>query len=183
MLKSPIRYFSFITFTALYSLITPNIVHAQQPIPAPDWGGFQFMMGDWIGEGGGAPGQGTGWFSFTLDLQQRILIRKNHSDFPAQNNRPAFTHDDLMIVYPEAGKKAKAIYFDNEGHVIQYAIEISDSSKSVVFISEASPPTPRFRLTYTLMENDRLKIDFDFAPPGKPETFSRYIESYAKRKK
>src|SRR6266849_9830409 len=30
----------------------------------PNWDRWQFLMGEWVGEGGGEPGQGTGSFSF-----------------------------------------------------------------------------------------------------------------------
>ncbi len=72
-------------------------------------------MGEWVGSG--QPGQGGGTFSFKPDLDQKILVRKSHSEYPASANKPEIIHDDLMVVYldnPE--NRNKAIYFDNEGH-------------------------------------------------------------------
>jgi hypothetical protein len=63
------------------------------------WGPVQYLMGDWIGEGGGAPGQGSGSFSFKPDLQGKILVRKNRAEYPATKDREAVVHDDLMVVY------------------------------------------------------------------------------------
>ena len=40
------------------------------------WALFEYLLGDWVGEGGGQPGQGTGEFSFHPDLQNRILVRR-----------------------------------------------------------------------------------------------------------
>jgi hypothetical protein len=148
-----------------------------------DWGPLQFLVGDWVGEGGGSPGQGAGEFSFHPDLQGRILVRKNFADYPASKDRPAFRHDDLTIVYRESeGAPPRAIYFDNEGHVIRYSIAVSSETNTIEFVSDASPSAPRFRLTYSKTGGDTVGIKFEMAPPGKPDAFSTYIEAKAKRK-
>src|SRR5690349_5925928 len=88
--------------------------------------GLQFLLGEWIGEGGGGPGEGSGAFAFARELQGKVLVRTNYAEYPASAERPAFRHDDLMIVYtdPPSGRP-HAIYFDSEGHVIEYAVEES----------------------------------------------------------
>lgn len=155
---------------------------AQQPAPPADWSAWQFLLGDWVGEGDGTPGQGEGGFTFAPDLQKRVLVRKNFAKYPATKERPAFTHEDLMVVYQEPGKAARAIYFDNEGHVINYAVEFAKDGNSVTFVSDPSPTAPRFRLTYLKSGSDALGIKFEIAPPGKPDTFSPYINAKAHRK-
>src|SRR6266498_188885 len=80
----------------------------------PTWDNWNWLMGEWKGEGGEQPGQGGGTFSFKLDLDKKIIVRKSHSEYPATENKPEIIHDDLMIVYLDfAGKASKAIYFDN----------------------------------------------------------------------
>ncbi len=142
---------------------------------------LQFMMGEWVGEGSGSPGEGTGGFTFTSDLQGKILVRKNYAVYPKTPDRPAFRHDDLMIAYREQSGTTKAIYFDNEGHVIPYTVSI-ERGKSAVFVSDTSAAGPRFRLTYTSPAPDSLRIQFDIAPPGKPNAFSPYISATAHKK-
>jgi hypothetical protein len=158
-------------------LATAACLFAQSP---PNWDRWQFLIGDWVGEGGGEPGQGAGAFSFRLDLEGRVLVRKNRSDYPAAKDRPAYHHEDLMVIYPE-GSGARAVYFDNEGHVIRYNIEFPRES-NVVFLSEERSAEPRFRLTYTKLGPDKAGIRFEIAPPGKPEAFAPYIEATAHRK-
>jgi hypothetical protein len=155
---------------------------AQQPPPAINWNAFKFLVGEWVGEGTGAPGEGSGGFTFSYDLQSTVLVRKNYANYPATRDRPAFTHDDLMIVYQEAGN-TRAVYFDNEQHVINYSVTLATDSNSIVFVSDAVPSTPRFRLTNTKAGTDKITITFEIAPPGKPESFTRYIEASARRKK
>jgi len=157
------------------------LMRAQQTPYNVNWDAFKFLMGEWVGEGTGAPGEGTGGFTFTFDLQNTILVRKNYANYPATKDRPAFRHDDLMIVSQEMGK-TKAVYFDNEQHVINYSVTVSGDSNSVVFVSDATPSAPRFRLTNTKAGTDKITILFEMAPPGKPESFARYIEATARRK-
>ncbi len=155
---------------------------AQQPPSGVDWNAFKFLIGEWVGEGTGSPGEGAGGFTFSYDLQNTVLLRKNFADYPATKDHPAFRHEDLMVVFQEDGK-TRATYFDNEHHVINYSVAVSIDSSSIVFVSDAAPSMPRFRLTNTKAGADKIAITFEIAPPGKPESFTRYIEASAQRKK
>ncbi len=146
-----------------------------------NWNAFRFLQGEWIGEGSGSPGEAVGELTFSNDLQNTILVRKSFAEYPARNGRPAFRHDDLMIVY-KAGGFTKANYFDNEGHVINYDVSFSSDSLSVIFVSSPNPALPRFRFTYTKIDNAKMKFSFDIAPPGKPEDFTKYVDGVLKRK-
>jgi hypothetical protein len=150
--------------------------------PEPKWSKpLDFLVGDWTGEGSGKPGEGTGSFSFRPELDGTILVRRARSEYPATSGRPASVHEDLMVVYPgSAGIRAN--YWDNEGHVIQYAVEIASAGDRLVMLSNAAPQTPRFRLTYSRAANDRVKVLFEMAPPGAPDRFSTYIEGTVRRK-
>jgi hypothetical protein len=146
------------------------------------WSDYRFLLGEWRGEGDGGPGKGTGEFSFTRDLQGKVLVRKNRTDIPATSGRPASTHEDLMVVYAgEGGRNARAIYFDSEGHVINYAASFSADKRTLTFVSDATPSTPRFRLSYTHGEGETLRIKFEIAAPGKPDEFKTYLEGAARR--
>ncbi len=157
---------------------------AQKGMDAGNWDAWRFLIGEWTAEGGGEPGQGTGTFSFSLELQGKILLRKNRSDYPATKDHPAYSHEDLMVIYPQPGEAAtRAIYFDSEGHVIHYAAEFSEDKKALTFLSDAEPSAPRFRLTYTKDRDQALTIKFEIAPPGKPYSFTTYVEGIARRRK
>jgi hypothetical protein len=171
-----------IVFIVLLVCLSTGLLSAQPAPQAPNWNAFKFLIGDWVGEGTGAPGEGSGGFSFSYDLQNTVLVRKNFANYPATKDRPAFTHDDLMIVYQEGGK-TKAIYFDNEQHVIDYSVSVSSDSNSIVFVSDAMASAPRFRLTNAKAGTDKITITFEIAPPGKPDSFAKYIEAVARRKK
>ena len=159
-----------------------SIASAQQAARPANWDAWQFLLGEWEGKGGGDPGQGTGGFTFSLDLQKRILVRRNHSEYPATNKQPAFSHEDLMVVYQEADKPARAVYFDNEGHVIHYNVEFSPDQNSLVFLSGAIPSAPQFRLTYSKAPRNSLEIKFEIAPPGAPGKFSTYLQAVVQKK-
>ena len=165
----------------LFLLLLPPTSATTQTRPT-DWRPFQFLVGEWIGEGRGSPGEGEGGFTFSYDLQNTILVRKNHANYPATKERPAFSHNDLMVMYQEEGR-TRAVYFDNEKHVINYGVTFSADSNSIVFISDAVASSPRFRMTYTKSGTGSVKIAFEIAPPGKPDSFVPYIEAAAHRKK
>ena len=143
---------------------------------------LRFLVGSWQGEGGGQPAQGSGSASFKLDLDGRVLVRRNHSEYPATAGKPAITHDDLMIIYPEPGtKRLEAVYFDNEGHVIEYVVEVSRDGQRVVLSSEPEPSSPTFRLTYVSVDENTVDVTFEIAPPGSPGGFRPYVSGRIRR--
>jgi outer membrane lipoprotein-sorting protein len=157
----------------LLSLVT--FCQAQQNQKWEKWG---WLLGAWKGEGSGKPGQGYGSFAFSFDLNNQVIVRRNHTEFPDVQGKPVTAHDDLMIVYYDpAGGAAKAIYFDNEGHVINYTVSFID--KSIVLTSEKTGNTPAFRLTYTPLEKGDVDIVFDMSQDG--TTFVTYLEGKSKR--
>jgi hypothetical protein len=167
---------------AVTTLVPADITSSCQETTS-SWATFEYLLGDWVGEGGGQPGQGAGEFSFHPDLQNRILVRKNYAAYPPTKDRPGFRHDDLMVVYRVSNNAPpRAIYFDSEGHVIHYSITASPDMKTIQFVSEVLPSSPRYRLTYARTGSDFLTLKFEIAPPGKPDSFSTYIEAKAKRK-
>ncbi len=132
--------------------------------------------------GNGQPGQGTGGFSFKTDLQQRLLVRTSYADYPASKERAAYRHDDLMVIYRQAPSvPTRAIYFDNEGHVIHYTVRVDASAKTATFLSDPEAGSPRYRLSYVEKAPDMMTIKFEIAPPNKPDQFQTYIEASARR--
>lgn len=144
------------------------------------WKNWIWLTGEWKGEGSGQPGSGGGTFSFQPDLDGKVMVRKSHSEYPASGNRPATVHNDLMIVSLDyTGNPTKAIYFDNEGHTINYTV--SYAPKTIVLLSDKVPNVPVFRLTYTLLENQMVNTKFEMSQDG--EKFMTYIEGKSKKVK
>ena len=168
----------------LLTLLLASVIPAEaRQTKDANWDDWRFLLGKWTAEGGGQPGQASaGGFSFDADLQGKILVRRNYSEYPATAAKPAFRHDDLMVIYQDSDKGMRASYFDNEGHIIYYSVSVSDDKKTITFISDVTPSTPRFRLIYRRLKDDSVSIEFDLAPPGKPDSFSKYVEGTARRK-
>lgn len=150
-------------FLVFFSLLT-----AEQP--QPNWDNWKFLIGNWTGSVGGAIKGGT---RFYFDLGQNVIVRNNFASYAGRDGNPPFDHFDLMTIYRE-GTKTRAIYFDNEGHVLHYTAEISEDGNRIIFLSDPGPDTPRFRLTYTRIAKDKLQLNFDIASPGSTD-FTPYI--------
>lgn len=143
------------------------------------WSGLDFLVGNWEGEGSGKPGEGSGYFSFKFDLDNNVLVRNSHSEYPAAKDKAKTVHDDLMIIYSDnSGSPAKAIYFDNEGHVINYSITFPNDM-DVVFTGEKIQNSPSFRLTYSKLAADLVNVKFEISRDG--VYYITYIEGKSKR--
>jgi hypothetical protein len=140
---------------------------------------LRFLAGDWKGEGDGKPGSASGAATFRFELEGRTLVRHSHADYPAANGRPASHHEDLLTCFSEGGQ-LKALYLDNENHVIRYLV--STVPEGVAFTSE-SAPGPRFRLTYLRRPEGSVTVRFEIAPPDKPEAFAVYLEGLTRKVK
>jgi len=146
------------------------------------WDSWRFFFGEWVAEDSSRPEQGSGEFSFTLDLNDNILVRKNHTEYPATKDKAAIIHDDLMIIYHDMSGSFRAIYFDNEGHTINYTAEFCGKGDTLTFLSDIIPKMPRFRLLYIKTGPNEVSISFDIAQPEKPDEFSTYLRGMARRK-
>lgn len=144
----------------------PTAPAAAAPAPAapapvaldPALAPLQPLIGTW--EGSDPARHATGRFTLQPDLGGKVLLRRNRNDDPQGH------HDDLMIVFGSpAGLRAS--YFDNEGHVIEYAVVAS--AGQIELLSDPVPQQPRFRLRYDLHGSDELAIDFAIAMPGSSE--------------
>jgi len=152
-----------------------------QNAPTPEsalgsWQSLQFLIGTWEAktQGGFAKAEGIGTYMFQLELRNHILAR--HSSGEACKGPADFNcaHSDLLYVYQDAaGQPHKAIYFDNEGHVIHYQVSTPTAS-SVIFLSDPSRPGPQFRLSYAL-NGSILSGKFQMRMPGQTE-FTSYLE-------
>lgn len=164
-------------------LLIINISFAYQPIAKVSLDDLHFLIGDWEAVGQGKANEAKGGFSFTFDLQDKVIVRRNHAEYPEEQGRPATKHDDLMVIYADnTTELIRASYFDNEGHAINYKVEISADKQIVTFISDPISSQPRFRLTYTKQKDGNLSGKFEIAPPNKHDAFANYLEWTARKK-
>jgi hypothetical protein len=150
--------------------------NARADSKADKWAAFRFLIGEWVGEGDGKPGKGSGSFTLLPELDGNVLVRKNRAETPKG------VHEDLMVIHPgKDSRHAYATYWDNEGHVIRYAVTLSDDAKTLTFLSEPGQG-PRFRLTYGKLGDDEVSVKFEFIPPGRSQVIQTYLEGKARRK-
>jgi hypothetical protein len=133
------------------------------------WAPFSFLVGSWASPVSGKPGEGmAGSTTFSYDLDKHVLVRRSRAEFaPAPGETAGLVHDDLLIVYREPGGSGfRAIYFDNEGHTINYVVSFPAVQPAVIFDSDGGADAPRFRLAYEAGKDGALSIEFLVAPPG-----------------
>lgn len=141
------------------------------------WNKWDWLTGEWDGEGSGIPGEGFSNFTFSFDLDSSILVRKSHSDFSAGDFKRRVIRDEIMIVYLTNGEPENAILFNNEGHTIKYTITYRDSS--IVLTSEPVTNSPSFRFTYEKINRDSVKTRFEMSRDG--INFISYVEGISKK--
>jgi hypothetical protein len=145
------------------------------------WKDLAFLEGTWEAKtAGNGPIAASGTYTFRMELQNHILARHSTSDAgckaPADFN---CEHGDLLYVYQDApGEPLKAIYFDNEGHVIHYSVSAPDAT-TAQFLSDASGHGPQFRLVYQL-KGATMSGRFEMDMPGQAD-WKSYLEWSGKK--
>jgi len=173
--SAPIR-----TLAAVVVALAAGMTARAEPKVAAPLEPLKFLLGEWeAGANTGPHGQGSGACAFALSLQDQVIVRTNHAEYPASGSAPALVHDDLMVIYASpAGIEAH--FYDNEHHLIHYVVSVPGPGQAV-FVSEAQTAAPRYRLTYELADNGALTGRFEVAPPDKPEAFARYLAWESRR--
>ncbi len=133
------------------------------------WEQFDFLIGEWSSPMSGQPGEAvSGASTFSFELDRNILIRKSYAQFaPEPGAQEGLVHRDLLVIYRQSvAPEFRAIYFDNEGHVLHYNVSIPDEQPGIIFESEGSNAGPRARLVYRSLPDGTLTVEFFVAPPG-----------------
>ncbi len=169
-----------ILLTAAFEFFGSSPILAQPKAESDPWKSFHFLLGQWESkpDSTGAFGGST----FSLELQNRILMRKNFANYPASSGKPAINHEDLLVMYQQPGNPVEANYWDNEGHAIHYLARFSDNQDTLALTSDVVQNSPRFRLSYIRMGGDSLKVGFEFAPPDNPDGFKPYLTGMLHKK-
>ncbi|HWE48505.1 MAG TPA: hypothetical protein VG273_01875 [Bryobacteraceae bacterium] len=166
--------------TAVLALCA-GLLSAQQK-PPDKWKDLRFLEGTWEAktQGGSAAATASGTYTFAEELGGHILAR--HSTAAGCKAPTGFDceHGDLLYLYPEpSGPPLRAIYFDNEGHVIHYSISVP-APGSAMFLSDPGVPGPQYRLLYEL-KGTVMSGKFQMRMPGKQE-WTSYLEWSGSRK-
>jgi hypothetical protein len=166
---------SFVAVTALFALA---LTHNDRALSAAadSWKALAFLEGTWEAhaQAGSAGARSNGTYTFKPELKHHVLVRR--SDSAACKGPANFDceHSDMLYVYQEAeNQPLKAIYFDNEGHVIHYAVS-TPAPSTAMFVSNASPSGPQFRLVYELKDSV-MRGKFQMRMPGQEE-WKSYLE-------
>jgi hypothetical protein len=155
-------------------LLVPAAFAQDSAADLAKWKPLQFLVGNWEAKTAGSEVKSIGTYSFQPELNGTILARHGTAESCKGPKDFDCDHHDRLYVYHDATVESgmRAIYFDNEGHVIRYIVTVPSAAK-VVFQSEAGPG-PQFRLTYELV-NGTMLGKFQVAAAGQTEYHS-YLE-------
>lgn len=144
---------------------------------------LSFLVGTWEARTINNPAvTATGVYTFRRELNGHILARHSVADSSKCKGPEDFNceHGDLLYIYADApGQPLRAIYFDNEGHVIHYTVT-APTPTTAEFLSDTSQPGPQFRLFYQL-KGEAMSGKFQIRMPGQQE-WKSYLEWTGSRK-
>ena len=136
------------------------------------------LMGEWQGRDN--VGANSGACGFHFDLAGQIIVRTNHVVLPPTGGSAGTVHDDLLVIYRGPTEdRGRAIYFDNEGHVIEYDADWSPDGTTLTFLSKPGAG-PQFRLLYKRDKSGSFDVSFAIAPPGQ-SVFKPYTSGKIKK--
>jgi len=166
------------TFVAIAALAALALTQNERAVSASadSWKALAFLEGTWDAhtQAGSAAAQGDGTYTFKPELKNHVLIRQSNATACKGPANYDCEHSDVLYVYQEAETQPlKAIYFDNEGHVIHYTVSTPDSS-TAIFISDPSSSGPQFRLVYEL-KSAVMSGKFQMRMPGQA-AWKSYLE-------
>lgn len=151
-----------------------------QNTPQPHSDPFQsisFLIGTWEAKTVNTPDVAAGGtYTFRAELNGHVVARHTFSDSTGCKGPADFNceHSDMLYIYADApDQPLHAIYFDNEGHVIHYAVT-APTSTSAEFLSDTQQPGPQFRLFYEL-KGTVMSGKFQMRVPGQPD-WKSYLE-------
>ncbi len=156
----------------LLVLATPALAQTAHPAADP-LAPLSFLEGTWDAQAQGSGAAAVGTYSFSRELGSHILAR--HSTTPGTCKGPSTfdcEHGDLLYIYADApGAPLSAIYFDNEGHVIHYAVTTPTPTEAVFLSTE---PGPQFQLVYE-RKTTMMSGKFQMRMPGE-SAWRSYLE-------
>jgi hypothetical protein len=144
---------------------------------------LEFLVGKWkVTDRTGDPGTATGgeeeWLT---EAGGAVLARRAWCEFPETAKRPAFRHEDLLVIYVDSESKLQGIFWDNEGHVHFYRhVQTADAGDGVRLVTDPAMPGPRQALEYSFVPPNVSTAVFSLLVPGAPE-FKPYLRWECRR--
>lgn len=163
-------------FLGFLLLMAAPLAAQTVPSSAPNpWKALSFLEGTWEAKTQSGPAAASGSYTFQLELDKHILARHSTTD-PGCKGPASYdcAHGDLLYVYEDApGQQLKAIYFDNEGHVLHYNVSTPDAT-TAVFLTDPAASGPQFKLVYEL-KGQVMTGKFQMKMPGQAD-WKSYLE-------
>jgi len=111
----------------------------------------------------------------------RILVCRNHAEYPPAAGKPAYVRDDLMVTYREVKPTAtKAAYFDSAGYTratpSPRALPARRHSRAM-----SSRASRAIACRILCCPTDASTTTIEVSPAGKKDAFGPYLQWTSKR--
>ena len=144
---------------------------------------LEYLVGKWnVSYRSGDPGTATGGEeAWAREAGGAVLTRRAWCEFPETPQRPAFRHEDLLVIYADTESRLQGVFWDNEGHVHFYRhVQAADAGDGVRLVTDAAIPGPRQALEYRFVPPNRTSAVFSLLLPGAPD-FRPYLQWECRR--
>jgi hypothetical protein len=173
----------FLVWVSALMLAMPAVAQDTPRQEADPFQPISFLVGTWEAGAINNPSvTAVGAYTFQTELNGHVIARHSISDTARCKGPADFNceHSDMLYIYADApGQPLRAIYFDNEGHVIHYAVT-APTPTSAEFLSDPHQPGPQFRLLYEL-KGTVMSGKFQMRMTGQPD-WKSYLEWTGSRK-
>ena len=144
---------------------------------------LEYLVGKWnVSYRSGDPGTATGGEeAWATEAGGAVLTRRAWCEFPETPQRPAFRHEDLLVIYTDTESRLQGVFWDNEGHVHFYRhVQAADAADGVRLVTDAAIPGPRQALEYRFVPPNGTSAVFSLLLPGEPD-FRPYLQWECRR--
>lgn len=137
------------------------------------WTMLEKLLGEWIGEISGEPGEGSGIAKYEKTLQSKFIFYRIQVEFPPQEkNIDGEIHEDEgYFSYDKYNEQGSLRVFYVEGYVSTYhLVEFDKEKQKMTFEAtehENLPDGFRSKLLLHLESDSQLREEFRLASPGK----------------
>jgi hypothetical protein len=147
----------------------PPVIHRIPLPPMPDFGGLDWLVGEWSGKTSGSSPQGEVHLAISYDLEKRFMVFREHVQLAAAGSVPETSETWMGILSPDpSGKGFRLRVFSDTGFITRYRVTVEEANVYLNPEGGEEPPAGwLFRRTLKRTNVGELTETVQVAPPHK----------------